>query len=488
VPGIFISYRRDQTSGYAGRLYDRLTAEFGEDRVFMDLNAIDPGADFAQRIEEAIGDADALLVIIGPDWADVADGVGRRRLEDPEDFVRREVLGAIERDTLVVPVLVQGAEMPPAERLPEPLRSLGRRNAISLTDAGWSRDVTRLVATLRARIPDEPVVAGRGRATRLRVALVAAVVCAAAATGVALALGGDGDPPGDRAALRVTAQAPVGGYPLYAVTAGGKLWVAQDRQDRLKVVERDNTVSDTPALGADLSGLAVADGRLWVGDWGEDDADGVGSVVDVDPETGRPLGSPIETIEPVAVAADSESLWVANVDGVVERIDVRTRRATKRIRIGDLADVAVLDGTAWLTSLDQGLLLRYDARTGRELGRPIDVGSRPVSIAAGEAAVWVATQQGQLLRVPGGGGRPRSLPVGGEGTRIVDADAQGVWVVDEHGNVVLVDPDRVTVRARLRLRGGKLEDVALDAGGAWVLRSRTTDNSTVARVVLDPAV
>ena len=144
---IFISYRRGETGGYAGRLHDRLVAEFGDAAVFMDLSAIDPGVDFEERIEEAVGGAEAVLVMIGRDWLDATDGTGRRRLEDPGDFVHREVLGAIQRDALVVPVLVHGAEMPSPEQLPEPLRSLGRRNAMVLSDAGWARDVDRLIVT-----------------------------------------------------------------------------------------------------------------------------------------------------------------------------------------------------------------------------------------------------------------------------------------------------------------------------------------------------
>src|SRR4051812_40701757 len=169
MAGIFISYRREQTGAYAGRLYDRLVREFGAERVFMDYSGIAPGVDFVERLEEAVGDADALLVVMGPQWADLRLGDGRRRLEDAGDYVRREILGALEHDTLVVPVLVQDSEMPGAGDPPEPLRPLTRRNAIDLTDAGWTRDVEHLVATLRPHVGAPP----RAAATRRRRVIVA---------------------------------------------------------------------------------------------------------------------------------------------------------------------------------------------------------------------------------------------------------------------------------------------------------------------------
>ena len=128
MKGIFISYRRDDAAGYAGRLYDRLAAHFGRDRVFMDVEGIEPGVDFVDAIEGAVGSCEVLIVIIGKDWL-AADAVGKRRLDDPGDFVRIETAAALARNIRVVPVLVDDAEMPRAKQLP-------RKPGVARTAAG----------------------------------------------------------------------------------------------------------------------------------------------------------------------------------------------------------------------------------------------------------------------------------------------------------------------------------------------------------------
>jgi TIR domain len=109
--GIFISYRRQDTSDVAGRLYDRLADRFGEARVFMDVDTIELGVDFAEVITSAVGTCEVLLAVIGPNWV-TATGKDGRRLEDPDDIVRLEVEAALAREVRVIPVLVGGAVMP----------------------------------------------------------------------------------------------------------------------------------------------------------------------------------------------------------------------------------------------------------------------------------------------------------------------------------------------------------------------------------------
>jgi TIR domain len=109
---IFISYRRQETRHLAGRLYDRLADRFGEDRIFMDVDSIEPGVDFSDAIQQAIGSSDVLLALIGPDWLTATDQDGRRRLDDPDDIVRLEVEAALECGVRVIPVLAEGATMP----------------------------------------------------------------------------------------------------------------------------------------------------------------------------------------------------------------------------------------------------------------------------------------------------------------------------------------------------------------------------------------
>ncbi|MGH8934120.1 MAG: FHA domain-containing protein [Egibacteraceae bacterium] len=142
--GIFISYRRDDTSGYAGRLYDRLSAHFLEERLFWDIDTVEPGTDFVQRIERAVDSCKVLIVIIGKEWLDAKDSDGRRRLDNPGDFVRLEIAAALPRPHVrVIPVLVEGAVMPQAESLPVPIRELAHRNALAMTDTHWDYDLSR---------------------------------------------------------------------------------------------------------------------------------------------------------------------------------------------------------------------------------------------------------------------------------------------------------------------------------------------------------
>ncbi len=145
---VFISYRRHETPAYAGRLYDTMVARFGEDRVFMDVE-LAPGVDFEQQITEAISGCVVLLVVMGPNWAVATEEDGRRRIDNPSDFVRLEVeTGLGKAEVTPIPVLVSGARMPRREDLPEEIRAIARRNAIELSDGRWSYDVGRLVETL----------------------------------------------------------------------------------------------------------------------------------------------------------------------------------------------------------------------------------------------------------------------------------------------------------------------------------------------------
>ena len=117
--GIFVSYRRQESAHLAGRLYDRLTDRFGEGQVFIDVNAIEPGVDFAEEISRAVAACQVLLAVIGPDWLMAVDERGRRRLDNPDDLVRLEIEAALARHVRVIPILVEGAVMPGQEDLPE---------------------------------------------------------------------------------------------------------------------------------------------------------------------------------------------------------------------------------------------------------------------------------------------------------------------------------------------------------------------------------
>jgi hypothetical protein len=151
---IFLSYRREDAQGEAGHLVAELRQRYGAASVFMDISAIEPGADFPQTIERAMLGCEVVLVLIGKGWLDARDAYGRRRLDDPKDWVRLEVELALEGKRRVIPVRVQGAQMPAEEALPESMRPLARLNAHEISARRWDYDFQTLASLLDRLLPD----------------------------------------------------------------------------------------------------------------------------------------------------------------------------------------------------------------------------------------------------------------------------------------------------------------------------------------------
>jgi uncharacterized membrane protein YhaH (DUF805 family) len=154
---VFINYRRSDTQAAAGRLFDRLTQHFAHDVIFMDVDGIEPGADFVSTIEKQVAACGAFLAVIGPGWIDARNAAGSRRLEDPHDNVRVEIESALKRDIRVIPVLVDGARMPQPEELPESIRPLARRNAVEITHHRFGGDVDDLAGVIQRAANIEPI-------------------------------------------------------------------------------------------------------------------------------------------------------------------------------------------------------------------------------------------------------------------------------------------------------------------------------------------
>jgi hypothetical protein len=154
MASIFISYRRSDSMAETGRIYDRLSQAFGEKQIFKDVDNIPAGADFRSVLDKALTAADVVLVIIGQSWSLIADAAGKRRLADPTDFVRIEVETALKRkDVTVIPVLVDGANMPTADSLPAGLKDLAYRNSVVVrNDPDFNRDITLLIETIHKRV------------------------------------------------------------------------------------------------------------------------------------------------------------------------------------------------------------------------------------------------------------------------------------------------------------------------------------------------
>jgi hypothetical protein len=180
MPRIFMSYRRADSMAVSGRIYDHLVEVFGEDSVFKDVENIEAGDDFRVVLTNAVSSCDVLLVIIGPNWLNVADSTGRRRLEDPHDFVRLEVETGLKRsDVLVVPLLIENASMPRPSDLPASMQDLCFRNAMPVrNDPDFHRDIQILLDHLHRyfkRLGRE-----RRRLTPMILGVVAALIVIAA--------------------------------------------------------------------------------------------------------------------------------------------------------------------------------------------------------------------------------------------------------------------------------------------------------------------
>lgn len=166
MPRIFISYRRNDSPAQAGRLYDELRGHFGRHSVYRDIDSMKPGIDFVDRIERELRSAAAVVAVIGGSWVDATDSKGRRRLELADDYVRFELAAALKAAKPVIPVLVDGAEMPHRDALPADLAPLASQNALELVDRYWKWGIRELIEALEqiVGVPEQgPKSAERGR-------------------------------------------------------------------------------------------------------------------------------------------------------------------------------------------------------------------------------------------------------------------------------------------------------------------------------------
>ncbi len=147
---IFISYRRSDSADITGRIYDRLVDEFGRGPIFKDVDSIPLGVDFKEHLDRKVRECRVLLAVIGDHWLDASDDSGKRRLEDPADFVRIEIESALESGIPVIPLLVRGIQMPVEKDLPRNLRKLVYQNGLQIRpDPDFHHDMDRLIAALK---------------------------------------------------------------------------------------------------------------------------------------------------------------------------------------------------------------------------------------------------------------------------------------------------------------------------------------------------
>jgi tetratricopeptide (TPR) repeat protein len=150
---VFINYRRDDSEGYVGRIYDRLAQRF-PDRIFRDVTGLRPGDNFVDALEREGRNCQVLLAVVGRHWLTVTGALGGRRLDDPKDILRQEIVRALERNVLVIPILVGGAQPPKAEELPDDIRLLANLQALPITEFDFEADIDRLIRRLEQALDD----------------------------------------------------------------------------------------------------------------------------------------------------------------------------------------------------------------------------------------------------------------------------------------------------------------------------------------------
>lgn len=286
---IFISYRRGDGGGSAGRLYDRLEQEFGRERVFFDVDTIAPGQDFVQVLGDKVDTCDVLLAVIGRSWLDARDEAGQRRLDSSEDFVRIEVAHALSAGKRVIPVLVDGAQVPNRESLPDDLKPLTRRNAVRVSHESFKADCDRLTRALQTAFGVPAAAHGTARASadigrsdgRAATADRGAQAATTASGRIKAALG----PTRRRLLAGGAAAAAAGGVALFWYPRAGR--TTMDVEDAL-VLNPGGRSFDVNSADVHPKGDLVATGgsrktvRLWNATTGALVADGVGHADRID--------------------------------------------------------------------------------------------------------------------------------------------------------------------------------------------------------------
>ena len=151
-PAVFICYRREDSAGHAGRLFDRIVARVGRRRVFRDVDSIQPGENFVEAVRERVAASTVLLVLIGPRWLQPSNFSERPRLADPHDLVSLEIVTALEHKLKVIPVLLNGAAMPAAQDLPTAVAPLAQLNASEIRDSHFDVDSSVLIDEIATAI------------------------------------------------------------------------------------------------------------------------------------------------------------------------------------------------------------------------------------------------------------------------------------------------------------------------------------------------
>jgi YVTN family beta-propeller protein len=489
--GVFVSYRRDDAPGHAGRLYDRLAGRFGADRVFMDVDSIDPGEDFVNVIESTLASASVVVVVIGPTWVTARDEQGVVRLTKPDDFVHLEVSRALQLQKLVIPVLVDDATVPDAEELPEDLRPLARRNAFEISDGRFHSDADRLADAIAESMagpkvepppggpaaPAPPGSGGLGGFIRrvgwpIVVAAVLAVLMVVGAVVWVLSSGDDDaattttgvettsgagpaatttPPTGGTGApavvpASVVGELPTTGQPVEVLVAGGTLWGSVDGGiERFAPPGPDAQPTGTVDLGGPGFGndLIVWDGVLYVTRF---DAQ---SLQALDIVTGALRGAPIGLPgKPLTGVVSGDTLWLAvhgsssGAPGSV--VAVRDGAVVDEIPLDQLPyQIEAVADRLWVTFFHAGTLGLIDPTSRQVTQFPVGADPVDVRLIGGQLWVTVSGEDKVVLVDPASGAVAETIEVGDRPWKVVEGFG-AVWV-SNHGDGQAVLPDEIAV-------------------------------------------
>jgi YVTN family beta-propeller protein len=492
---VFVSYRRDDVPDATDRLAQSLIAHLGKDQVFLDVDNIDIGARFAKVVGDWVGRCDVLLAVIGRGWLTATDDEGKRRLDDPRDYVRLEIEAGLERDIRVVPVLVHGARIPKAAELPDTLVPLLDFNAIELSRAYWDFDMEKLVAALqRLAVGTAGEVAERGRVDQAVADQVAAEPEQAGADGSQGEFRGSAPRSDERVSVAEIT------HPGKKVVEGEKrahdisqreparrrspllLGVAGAVGAVILAVAAAVVLSTGGGGGAIIVGrgpdaIAIGQGGVWVANSGD------GTVLRIDSSTNKVVGSAKVGHGPAAIAVGQGGVWVANaLDGTVSRLDASTGTVIgAAITVGSHPDaIAVGQGGVWVANYTDDTVSRIDSTTGKVIGST-RVGNGPDAIAVGPSAVWVANYADNTVsRIdPTTGKVVRSTKVG-NGPDAIAVGQSAVWVANHGDNTVSrIDPRTGAVIGNPIRVGTAPDSIAVGPSAVWVANATSNTVSHI---------
>jgi hypothetical protein len=444
---ILLNYRRGDTAGSAGRLYEALSKRFGEENVFMDIDKIEPGLNFVEVIKRWVGSCDVFLAMIGQHWLTAADQWGQRRLDDPEDFVRLELEEALARpDVRVIPVLVQDVDMPSKAQLPPSLQEFALRNGLEIRDVSWGYDVDRLIEALEkieGPQPAQPGDPGQPRRPddgdggpggldpkKIAIGLGAALLIGAVILGVLLLRDGDGSNDGSGGSSTNSER-------LVFAEGGDLFTVGTDGADQPLT---GTGVDHQPDWSPDGTRLAVARASdiVVLDASGRKQRDVTkGEAVD-DAPSWSPDGARI-AFNRIESPGSRPDVWVVGADGSNPRNLTKGSRGAQpdwspdgRIvfqRLGAMFSIRT-DGT------DERLLLDVEGDVHEPAWSPDGSQIAFALVGGTDPGIYVysvAERTAQSLRRT----TEPSFPAWSEdGDRLVFADADGIWTIDRDGGAL----------------------------------------------------